>query len=207
MKYPPSSWISEANGPEESIGTPPPRPSNLFKYAADGRQHGVPDAHNQNFFLDFNSDRVDSAHVHASAQRRAQPPRLAPQSAQLLPTQHPGRAKPKSRPDQLSEAQMVGLHVPLRVGLRVQPAGRTDSDSPPVDAAVGDGMVTVVNASGDACFVKWDGAEEECGWYRCGVRGQYSLALARDRRPIDYSSEDLVRAGGNKEYDVEARCE
>ena len=66
-------------------------------------------------------------------------------------------------------------------------------------------MVTVINTAGDACFVKWDGFEEECGWYRCGMRGQFSLALAGDRRPIDYSSEDLVRAGGNMERDVEAR--
>jgi hypothetical protein len=71
---------------------------------------------------------------------------------------------------------MIGLHVPLRVGLRVQPAGRTGS--------VGDGMVTVVSTAGDACFVKWDGAAEEFGWsrYRCGMRGQYSLALAWGRQ-------------------------
>jgi hypothetical protein len=35
----------------------------------------------------------------------------------------------------------------------------------------GPGFITKVNSDLDACFVKWDLTEEECGWYRCGAYG------------------------------------
>ena len=35
----------------------------------------------------------------------------------------------------------------------------------------GAGFITKINSDLDACFVKWDLTEEECGWYRCGAYG------------------------------------
>lgn len=35
----------------------------------------------------------------------------------------------------------------------------------------GAGFITKINGDLDACFVKWDLMEEECGWYRCGAYG------------------------------------
>ena len=39
------------------------------------------------------------------------------------------------------------------------------------------GFVTKVTGDLDACFVKWDTTEEECGWYRCGAYGWVALRI------------------------------
>ena len=129
-----------------------------------------------NFFVDFRAPPAGPGPGPARRTPARSPPRSESQTAlgkspaagDAVPPPASGRPKTPSRPRPApGQPEVVGLHVPLRVGLRVRPmAGGGPA------AGGREGMVTVVSEGGDACFVLWDGAAEERGWYRCGVRGK-----------------------------------
>jgi len=96
--------------------------------------------------------------------------------------------------------RVVGLHVPLATGLRVKPVDGTLAHS-----QGGAGFVTKVNSDLDACFVKWDMTEEECGWYRCGAYGNYTLRLLPPDEEKPSQVMDMMTTGGNATKDIENR--
>jgi hypothetical protein len=69
----------------------------------------------------------------------------------------------------------------------------------------GAGFITKVNEDRDACWVKWDCCAEECGWYRCGHQGDYTLRTIRENETTPYTVTDLIRSSGNSRTDLENR--
>ena len=69
----------------------------------------------------------------------------------------------------------------------------------------GAGFITKVNSDLDACFVKWDLTEEECGWYRCGAYGHYTLHLLPPSEEKPFQVTDMMTTGGNSKTDIENR--
>jgi hypothetical protein len=65
------------------------------------------------------------------------------------------------------------LYTCTRTYKMVLDAGRTDDirESALAHSKGGAGFITKINSDLDACFVKWDLVDEECGWYRCGAYG------------------------------------
>ena len=99
--------------------------------------------------------------------------------------------------NQKGHHQVVGLHVALATGLRVKPV-----DEALAYANRGPGVVTKVNRDLDACFVKWDLTEEECGWYRCGAYGDYTIRLLSAAEETPMQLMDMLTSGGNSKNDV-----
>ena len=69
----------------------------------------------------------------------------------------------------------------------------------------GAGFITKINSDLDACFVKWDLTEEECGWYRCGAYGHYTLLLLPPSEEKPFQVTDMMTTGGNSRKDIENR--
>mmetsp|Transcript_9353 Transcript_9353/g.31284 ORF Transcript_9353/g.31284 Transcript_9353/m.31284 type:complete len:231 (-) Transcript_9353:287-979(-) len=88
---------------------------------------------------------------------------------------------------------LVGLDVPIRVGLRVKPAhsggffqylSESDGNLGSVMAQNLQGFITRMNDDKNACWVKWDNQPEECGWYRCGIYSRYALQSISEKDQI-----------------------
>ena len=104
--------------------------------------------------------------------------------------------------NQKGHHQIVGLHVALATGLRVKPV-----DEALAYANRGPGVVTKVNRDLDACFVKWDLTEEECGWYRCGAYGDYTIRLLSSAEETPMQVMDMLTSGGNSKRDIANRLD
>jgi len=97
-------------------------------------------------------------------------------------------------------AEVAGLHVVLEVGLRIMPIKASLAHS-----QGGAGFITKINEDKDACWVKWDSCVEECGWYRCGHEGDYTLRMITKHEQTPFAVTDLIRSSGNTREDLENR--
>ena len=90
------------------------------------------------------------------------------------PEKREGEAlKAKSKAELGLHVQVIGLHAAPEVGLRVRPVqpGLAHSGNGP-------GVVSRVEAGGRGCWVRWEcDRDVECGVYKCGEEGVYTLKL------------------------------
>jgi len=99
------------------------------------------------------------------------------------------------------DVRLLGLHVKPAPGMRVRAAmpGLAHAGSSA-------GVVTILSTDGGACWVKWDHMEPECGWYKVGAQGIFSLKLVSAKQETPLLPNDVMRTGGNSTADIDARA-